>query len=473
MSEHRRRRRPQLSELEAIEKTELEGAQEPAQEPIRELIQEPEQQEAQKQTAAGEKGKDALKTLKNAGIILLGLLALLGEKIAVGADAARRALKKHVHLPQQPARDIEHMAEEPAQGSAIKAASGEAAHGAAARRRQREAQHREHIRWGMMAVCACVAVISLVMMGQVLVRSVRTRMLNAELSQRRAQLSEKDTEQAQNTADAGGMPAELSQDVVIFEGTPEPEMIAALEQPEQSEEPALEAPAETAPAVRTARKPVVKSTQYHVSSGTPLPQMAALYEENRDLIGWLEIPEVLDLPVMYKDNDYYLRRDFNKQKNESGTLFLDENHPFSELAQNLLLHGHNMKDGTMFGRLLQYHTDIGYLKGNPFVNFDTLWKEEKYVIFAVLRVSLDVRDEEFFNYFSYPRFESDEEFNAYIRRLQLRSEYAIPLDVQPSDALLTLSTCLDEDRLVIVCRRFREGETRTQLRQIVHLATRQ
>ena len=125
----------------------------------------------------------------------------------------------------------------------------------------------------------------------------------------------------------------------------------------------------------------------------------------------------------------------------------------------------------MFGRLLQYHTDIKYLKNNPFVNFDTLWKEEKYVIFAVLRVSLDVTDDAFFNYFSYPRFDSDEEFNAYIRRLQLRSEYSIPLDVEPSDALLTLSTCLDDDRLVIVCRRFREGETRTQLRQIVHLAT--
>ena len=433
MSEHRRRRRP-----------------------------------LQKKTGWQQKAEVALCAIRRVGLILLGLLALLGEKIAVGADAARRALGRYAHRMQQPAQELERISEESDPAEVVGVAFGEAAHGAAARRRQREQLHREHIRRGMMAVCACVAVVSLVMMGQVIVRSVRTRMLNADLAQRRAQLSEEvaqEDEPAQETALASPSP-----DFVIFEGTPEPaEAIAALpemeaEKPQEAEETATH---------KTAKKPVVKSTQYHVSSGTPLPQMAALYEENRDLIGWLEIPEVLDLPVMYRDNEYYLKRDFNKQKNESGTLFLDENHPFSELAQNLLLHGHNMKDGTMFGRLVQYHTDIDYLKGNPFVNFDTLWKEEKYVIFAVLRVSLDVRDEDFFNYFSYPRLESDEEINAYIRRLQLRSEYAIPLDVQPSDALLTLSTCLDEDRLVIVCRRFREGETRTQLRQIVHLATRQ
>ena len=51
--------------------------------------------------------------------------------------------------------------------------------------------------------------------------------------------------------------------------------------------------------------------------------------------------------------------------------------------------------------------------------------------------------------------------------------YAIPIDVAPSDALLTLSTCLDDDRLVIVCRRVREKETRSELRQAVHLAVKQ
>ena len=125
--------------------------------------------------------------------------------------------------------------------------------------------------------------------------------------------------------------------------------------------------------------------------------MEALYNENHDLIGWLEIPEILDLPVMYRDNSYYLTHDFSGQKTASGAIFLDQSHRFTEYAQNLLLHGHNMKDGTMFGRLVHYAQDISYFKRNAFVNVDTLWEEERYVIFAVLRVSLDVDDDRCFN----------------------------------------------------------------------------
>ena len=132
-----------------------------------------------------------------------------------------------------------------------------------------------------------------------------------------------------------------------------------------------------------------------------------------------------------------------------------------------------MKDGTMFGRLLQYETDLNYVRWHPFVRFDTLWRQEEYVIFAVLRVSLDVRSKDFFNYFSHATFSSDAEFESYIRQLQLRSIYAIPVDVKPTDALLTMSTCLDDDRLVIVARRMRKGETHTQIREWTNLTTRQ
>ena len=70
-------------------------------------------------------------------------------------------------------------------------------------------------------------------------------------------------------------------------------------------------------------------------------------------------------------------------------------------------------------------------------------------------------------------FSSDAEFAMYIRQLQLRSKYAIPIDVEPSDALLTLSTCLEDDRLVIVARRLRGDETRSQLRTLIRMATKQ
>ena len=45
--------------------------------------------------------------------------------------------------------------------------------------------------------------------------------------------------------------------------------------------------------------------------------------------------------------------------------------------------------------------------------------------------------------------------------------------LEPGDRLLTLSTCLDEDRLVILARRQREGEKTASLREIVNMAVRQ
>lgn len=240
-----------------------------------------------------------------------------------------------------------------------------------------------------------------------------------------------------------------------------------------------EAPAPTPTPAQEARQTVtpvpetVKTTQYQRMGGTPLAQMEALHAQNTDLVAWLTIDNVLDLPVVYRDNSYYLTHDFAKNKSTAGTIFLDENHPMTEKTQNLLLHGHNMKDGTMFGRLTQYEKSIDYLKAHPFVDFSTLWHQERYVIFAVVDVSLDTSSENFLDYFAHPRFSSDAEFASYIRRAELASMYAIPMDVKPSDALLTLSTCLEENRLVVIARRQRDGESKASLRETVNMAVRQ
>ena len=258
---------------------------------------------------------------------------------------------------------------------------------------------------------------------------------------------------------------------VYAQETPE-ETEAPVPMPTETPTPTEEATAEPQQSA-TPAPDVVKTTQYQRMGGTPLAQMETLHEQNTDLVAWLTIDNVLDLPVVYRNNSYYLTHDFNKNKSTAGTVFLDENHPMTERTQNLLLHGHNMKDGTMFGRLAQYEKNLDYLKAHAFIDFSTLWHQEKYVIFAVLDVSLDTGSDRFMDYFAHPRFESDGEFESYIRRVQLASLYAIPMDVKPSDALLTLSTCLDENRLVVIARRQREGESRASLREIINMAVKQ
>ena len=304
---------------------------------------------------------------------------------------------------------------------------------------------------GVLVLLCAVIVLSASMVVGIVGRSIRTRRLNRELAERRDQME----------------PAVLSAQ------TPQP--TAVVQETAFVDVSEFETTAESAPTMEPVPTANASKQQksFHRILGQALPNMEQLYYENRDLTGWIEIPEVLSLPVMYKDNSYYLTHDFYKKKSASGTIFLDKNHRFTEHTQNLLLHGHNMKDGTMFGRLTQYLQDIDYLKRHAFVNYDTLWEKEQYVIFSVMRVSLDVTSEQFINYFSHPTFGSDREFESYVRQAQLLSEYAIPLDIQPSDALLTLSTCIDEDRLVILCRRIRENESRSELRQAINLAVRQ
>ena len=382
---------------------------------------------------AADGAKKAAKTAKRAAIGIGGMLLLLWEEDAKPA-LAKLAGKLRGTV-----------------GAADDDAKAEAREGGAGKT---GLPREEWIRRIAVVCLACMACYCLFMIGSILLRTIRTNKLTDDLSRMKR-------EAAIHTPE----PGEERNFTVFIPETPTP------------------VPPEETPVPRTTAQPTptptprpldtVKTAIYHEVGGDALPEMEKLYNENRDLIAWIGIEEVLDLPVVYRDNSYYLYRDFYKKKNTAGTLFLDVNHPFKERTQNLLLHGHNMKDGTMFGRLAQYEQDISYLKNHAFIDFDTLWKREKYVIFAVLHVSLDVKSDDFFNYYSYPTFSSDAAFESYVTQLQLRSMYAIPVDVNPGDALLTLSTCLDEDRLVIVARKLREGETKHDLRSAVRLATRQ
>ena len=96
--------------------------------------------------------------------------------------------------------------------------------------------------------------------------------------------------------------------------------------------------------------------------------------------------------------------------------------------------------------------------------------EAVYAVFAVLQVSSKTEDENYFNYYSNPDFASNEEFDEYINQLLERSKFSIPVDVRPTDALLTLSTCLDDDRLVVIARRMRPDESRDELISAVETA---
>ena len=223
------------------------------------------------------------------------------------------------------------------------------------------------------------------------------------------------------------------------------------------------------PADLSTPEPQLKDT-YRRLSGDTFPKAQKLYEQNNDLVGWLYIKGVVDLPVVYRDNEYYLTHNFNQKSDKGGALFLDENHPLTESTQNLVIHGHNMYDSSMFGILSSYYK-LDVVKSNPFAAFSTMYDQEDYVIFAVLRVNTAVKNSQYFNYIGKPRFKDEISFYNYTGEIKDRSLFQIPIDVQPTDSILTLATCIQDDRLVVFYRSVRSGETRNGLQELVAQST--
>ena len=212
---------------------------------------------------------------------------------------------------------------------------------------------------------------------------------------------------------------------------------------------------------------LVRSSVFHTEEGPVLPAMQELRKTVRDLCGWLEIRGLVDLPVVSRDNAYYLDHDAEGKASRYGALFLDEGHPVAPGTQNLLIHGHNMRDGSMFGFLTHYQ-NRGYLRRHPVATFTTLREKEDYILFAVLKVRMDPQDPDYLNYFTHASFGTDREFEDYIGALRQHSLVRTSIGVEPSDALLTLTTCVGEDyRLVLVGRRIRKGESAALLGTLI------
>ena len=192
-------------------------------------------------------------------------------------------------------------------------------------------------------------------------------------------------------------------------------------------------------------------------------RFSRIRRQNEDIIGWLRIEGLVDEAVVQRDNEYYLNRDYKGYHNENGAIFLDEAIHLRTRPYTLMLYGHNMKTGRMFGGLRNYE-NLTYYRNNPFVTFDTVYEDGQYVIFAVCTISTDVKHWRYVNWaqMTSPVVENREKAISSLFRF---SEYSKAIDVQADDQILLLFTCVDEqaDRRVIAARRIREDETEAEL----------
>ena len=194
--------------------------------------------------------------------------------------------------------------------------------------------------------------------------------------------------------------------------------------------------------------------EYQYIGDTILPGASEMLEKNPDTVAWIRIPGgVVNLPVVYRDNMYYLDHDFYGKKSDSGTLFLDEAHPLKADTQYMVIHGHAMYDGSMFG-LITHYRKKSYIETHPTVYFNTLYSKETYEVVGVLILPVDIQDARYIAYTGTRRFKNLDHFYGFADKLKANAlHWKDGAELQPSDALLALSTCYDEERIVVICRR--------------------
>ena len=190
-----------------------------------------------------------------------------------------------------------------------------------------------------------------------------------------------------------------------------------------------------------------------------LDEYKTLYEKNKKLIGWLKIDDTnIDYPVMQTDdNDYYLEHNYNQEYDKNGSIFMDYKCSIYPRSTNLIVYGHHMKSGNMFGNLQKYAKE-SYGKEHSTIQFDTIYEKGTYEVMYVFRSQVFNEDDIVFKYYQFIDANSEREFNYYMSEMEELSLYDTGVTASYGDSLLTLSTCdssQTDGRFVVVAKRIR------------------
>ena len=171
-----------------------------------------------------------------------------------------------------------------------------------------------------------------------------------------------------------------------------------------------------------------------------------LKKENNEVVGWINIPNVCFYPILYSGDQKYLRKDVYGNYSYAGSIFMNKNSK-GTFENTALLHGHHMKNGTMFAGLKQYEYEDFFRQNECIEVFDgkNLYYYKPYTVLyiedGVEFIEQQLEGEERANYFK----------SLYERSIVKMEEGLIP-DFNKN--MLYLSTCeylFNNCRLVVGC----------------------
>lgn len=201
-----------------------------------------------------------------------------------------------------------------------------------------------------------------------------------------------------------------------------------------------------------------QDTQQEIASQSSVqPTSRNLYLENADMIGWIQIEGTsIDYPVMQTPADptYYLKHDFEKNYTDYGCPFMQTDCDALAPPDNLIIYGHNMKDGSMFADLAKYRSK-DFWQNHKTVWFATELGSSAYEIFAVIHTAVQADAADAFPFYRFVDAAASEEFADYVSACKARALYDTGISAQYGDKLLTLSTCdniTDNGRWLVIAK---------------------
>ena len=171
-----------------------------------------------------------------------------------------------------------------------------------------------------------------------------------------------------------------------------------------------------------------------------------LKKVNSDTIAFLKVNGTqIEYPIVKTtNNEYYLNHSFDKKYNAAGWIFADYKNKFDGFDKNIVIYGHNRKNGTMFSTLKNilnknWHEDEGNLKINLITEKDSF----NYQVFSVYQIKKE-------EYYLQTNFNNDDRYLRFIEILKKRSIKDFNIDVNEEDQILTLSTCANDNNYRVV-----------------------
>lgn len=233
-------------------------------------------------------------------------------------------------------------------------------------------------------------------------------------------------------------------------------LIGCTQPPEQTQPP-TESMLQTTPVSDEQEMEPTADADPLPTESVMLPELAALYEDNPDVCGWIKIEgTALDYPLMYtpEEPEKYLRMDFDGVYSVGGLPFLDSDCSLDPESDNLIIYGHNMRDGSQFRSIMMYK-DKTYWEAHPTILLSTLYEEREYEVLAAFYDRVYYKYEDCFKFYQFIDAEDEEDFNEAVAYYKEHSEYDTGVTAQYGDRLITLVTCSyhhEYGRFVVVAR---------------------